>query len=394
MSGTLIRRSFFVLLCGLAATCAPRPAHAQEGQVRWRTDYNFARKEALEKSLPLLIDFFKVPCPPCERLDAEFFRDPRVAAFINERFIPLRVNGMDPANAQLLDILGIDRFPTIVLAAHDGKVLAPSPIIGYRDPSFLHDQLLRVLSAASDPQWMVQSQQQAQKYYQAKDFARAIGLLRTICEDGKTRPVQLSARKLLQEIEDIGKTRLTQALEMVRNRQNEEAVAVAREIEGNYPGLQIASDAARLISDVMQQDNALRIEQRRRKAQELFVQVQEAYRTKEYFICLDRSETLVKNYPDLPEAQDAYLISVNIKNDPQWLLNAGNVLEERLGNVWLALGETAIRNGQPEQARYWFGRVLLAFPSTTHAAHAQTRLNQIGGVAPRGTPAMTMYPPR
>lgn len=87
-------------------------------------------------------------------------------------------------------------------------------------------------------------------------------------------------------------------------------------------------------------------------------------------------------------------MSLTIKSDPQWLRGAGEVLEERLGNIWLALGETALRNGQPDQARYWFDRVLRAFPTTTHAAHAQVRLNQMGGNGPRGAPAMMMYPPR
>ena len=65
MSGKLFPRSLLLLLCGLAAAFVPGLAYAQDfaaSQVRWRTDYNFARREAVDKKLPIFIDFYMIPC--------------------------------------------------------------------------------------------------------------------------------------------------------------------------------------------------------------------------------------------------------------------------------------------------------------------------------------------
>ena len=262
----------------------------------------------------------------------------RVAALINERFIPLKINGNEGPNQELVRKLYISSFPTLVLASHDGKILPPA-IVGYKDPSVLYDHLLRVLGNASDPEWMVQSQQQALKHYQTKDYARAAALLRTIIEDGKTRPIQIAARRMLQEMEEIAQARLVQAREMLKNRQTTEAIEIANETVRNFPGLQAARDASGLLTEVMQSAE-VRNQQRGKKAQELLAQAQESFKHKDYFVCLDRCETLVKHYADLPEAQDAYLISANIKSDPNWLRTAGDVLVERLGDIWLASAKT------------------------------------------------------
>jgi tetratricopeptide (TPR) repeat protein len=395
MAGSHFPRSLLLLLCSLAAVCWPGPARAQDyagSQVRWRTDYNLARREALEKKLPILIDFYMIPCMYCDMLDSKFFQDPRVAKLINERFIPLKINGKERPNTELAEKLNIGSFPTLVLAAHNGTVLPPA-IVGYRDPAALYDHLLRILSSISDPEWMLQGQQQAQKHFQNKEYARAAALLRSIVEDGKTRPVQMTARKMLQELEETGQGYLAQARELLKNRKPDEAIEIANETLRSFPGLQVARDAGGLLSEIMQSAE-VRGQQRTKKAQELLAHAQESYKQKDYFVCLDRCETLVKSYGDLPEAQEAYMISANIKSDPQWLRNAGEVLVERLGDVWLALGENFLRGGQPDQARYYFERVLRAFPGTRQAEFAQIRLGQFTNINTRVAPTMMPLPPR
>ena len=64
----------------------------------------------------------------------------------------------------------------------------------------------------------------------------------------------------------------------------------------------------------------------------------------------------------------------------------GNPLIERLGQIWIDLGESCLRNGQPEQARYYYERVLRAFPGTRQAEVAQIRMGQFGRPAPTMTP--------
>src|SRR5688572_3324813 len=84
-----------VMLLGALGNCAA-PGFAQEGtftEVKWRLDYNIARKEALERKLPIVIDFVTKTCFHCNRMDATTFRDPRIVSLMNERFIPLKMDG-------------------------------------------------------------------------------------------------------------------------------------------------------------------------------------------------------------------------------------------------------------------------------------------------------------
>jgi thiol:disulfide interchange protein len=91
-------------------------------EVKWRTDYAAARKEAVETGKPLLLDFGTEWCGPCKKLEATTFRDPKVVATLNDRFIPVKLNG--DKETRLVAAMSVDGFPTLIVAAPDGKVIA------------------------------------------------------------------------------------------------------------------------------------------------------------------------------------------------------------------------------------------------------------------------------
>src|SRR5438876_61198 len=155
-------------------------------EVEWRQDYNAARREASEKGRPLVIDFGTENCFYCKKLDSTTYRDPAVVGLMNERFIPLKIDAN--REAPLAEALRIERYPTIVLAGPDGKILGTQE--GYMEaPRFL-EQLQRVLVSVSNPEWMTRDYQEAAKAIDASDYARAIALLKSVTEDGKERSVQ------------------------------------------------------------------------------------------------------------------------------------------------------------------------------------------------------------
>lgn len=127
-----------------AAVGSPAPAAAQE--VRWRNDYAAARKEATASGRPLLLDFGNEACVWCRKLDATTFRDPAVVALLNDRFIPVKVDG--DREAWLTKAVGVQAFPTLVLIAADGKVLGRHE--GYADAAKMM-ALLRPAAAPSAP---------------------------------------------------------------------------------------------------------------------------------------------------------------------------------------------------------------------------------------------------
>jgi thioredoxin-related protein len=102
-------------------------ATAQE--VLWRHDYATARRESTETGRPLLFDFGTEACVWCRKLDATTFRDPKVVKLLNERFIPVKIDA--DKHAKLTSALGIESYPTLVLATAEGKVVGRHP--GYAD---------------------------------------------------------------------------------------------------------------------------------------------------------------------------------------------------------------------------------------------------------------------
>ena len=157
---------------------------------------------------------------------------------MNERFIPLKIDAN--REAPLAEALRIERYPTIVLAGPDGKILGTQE--GYMEaPRFL-EQLQRVLVSVSNPEWMTRDYQEAAKAIAASDYARAIALLKSVTEDGKERSVQLKARQLLNELDQQAATRLARAKQYEDKGQTTEAMETLTELVRAYAGTQAASE--------------------------------------------------------------------------------------------------------------------------------------------------------
>src|SRR5262245_17732120 len=130
-------KKLVLLLAALGGYATPLVAQ-EAAEVQWRTDYALARQEAQQKKLPIVLDFVTRTCVHCKNMDLTTFRDPRIVALMNERFIPLKIDG--EVEARLSQALGINLFPTLVLAGADGKILHP-PLIGYQEAGVFHEHL-------------------------------------------------------------------------------------------------------------------------------------------------------------------------------------------------------------------------------------------------------------
>lgn len=369
---------FCYLVVLFALTSAVVPVSAQEPpilrEVRWRLDYPAARKEAQEKSLPLVIDFGTKSCFWCRKLDETTLRDPQVVSTLNERFVPLRIDAEE--QRQLTQYLRITSYPTVVLASPDGRILGT--LEGYQEVSPFHENLQRALASVTPPEWMQRDLQNAMRWAAAGDHVRAIPALRGIVEDGKGRPLQQSAQKLLDEIEQKAVDRLGRARELADKGHNSEAVELLTETVRLFPGLTTSREASDLLTK-MAQVTEFRATQRSRRARELLTQAQEFYRSKDYIPCLDRCEVLQNHYSDLIEGQEAALMSQEIKGNTEWLQNAADTMSDRLGSLYLALADNLVKRGQVQRAEFYLQRVIQAFPGSRHAETAQLRLGQLTG---------------
>ena len=120
-------------------------------------------------------------------------------------------------------------------------------------------------------------------------------------------------------------------------------------------------------------------QQRLRRARDLLAQAREDYRAQQFLCCLDRCEALISGYADLPEGHVASQLAAEIKGNPEWTKQACDQLGERLSVLYLALAETWLKKGQPQQAVFYLERVAQTFPNSRHAEAAQARLAQLQG---------------
>ena len=109
--------SIAVLLCSLISTAA-----VGAETIRWRTDLNAAKEEAKRTNRPILVHFWGNQCPPCEKLEQQVYAIPEVGRVMDENFILVKVNGQQ--SSDIAKFYGVDRWPTDVILAPDGRVVA------------------------------------------------------------------------------------------------------------------------------------------------------------------------------------------------------------------------------------------------------------------------------
>jgi thiol-disulfide isomerase/thioredoxin len=181
------------------------PCLAEE--VQWRHDYNTARREAQEKDRPLVVDFGTEHCFWCKKLDDTTFRSPSVINVLNQQFIPVKVDA--EKNVRLAEALRIQGYPTIVLAASDGKIL--DTLEGYVEPARFGELLQRTLSklgtkpGLNGQQRMVEAHEllaQAREDYRTQQFLCCLDRCERLVFSYPDLPEGAEARQLSAEIKN------------------------------------------------------------------------------------------------------------------------------------------------------------------------------------------------
>jgi thioredoxin-like negative regulator of GroEL len=365
----------------LLAVCFCLAADAASAQeVEWRTDYRKARQEATEKNRPLLLDVGTEQCFWCKQLDQRTFRDPGIIALLNERFIPLRINAQE--NPDMAKALRVQQYPTIVFASSDGKILGFQE--GFIEAPRMKELLQKTIVLVSTPEWMTVDYDEAAKAVAGNDFARAVSLLKNIVEDGKDRPVQGKARIILQDVEHQAAARYATARLLAERGQAKEAIEALNQVTTVYAGTAAARDSQLLLNQLASKTDATD-QSRARRARDMLTQAREDYRMQQFSCCLDRCELLVNQFANTPEAQEAAQLLTDIKSNPEFLKTACDQLSDRLAVMYMALAESWLKKGQPQQAVYYFEKVVQTYPDTRHSENAQTRLAQIRGLPTKAT---------
>jgi len=114
-----------VVLLAMTGCQAALSAKKTKG-LHWRR-LAAGRQEAAAANRPVLVDFFvTVHCPRCGQMDSGVYEDPATIARINEQFVPVRVNLMEPLDQgeeALMAELGNDGECILAFLNPDGTVV-------------------------------------------------------------------------------------------------------------------------------------------------------------------------------------------------------------------------------------------------------------------------------
>jgi protein disulfide-isomerase len=113
----LAHLSIAVLLVSLLST-AGTAAEA----IHWLSNLEHARHEALKTNRPILVHFWGLGCEPCENLEQRVYAIPEVGRIMEANFVLVKVNATQASD--IAKLYGVDRWPTDVILAPDGRFVA------------------------------------------------------------------------------------------------------------------------------------------------------------------------------------------------------------------------------------------------------------------------------
>jgi len=89
--------------------------------VNWRGVWDAALGEAKKAKRPVVLELYLEGCPHCLKLDRETHADAAVAAALNTRFVPVRLEGR--GHMDLVQKLQVTGAPTTLIFSPEGQEL-------------------------------------------------------------------------------------------------------------------------------------------------------------------------------------------------------------------------------------------------------------------------------
>jgi len=117
----MVLRTSFIVALAVVAACSV-VAGAETAAIDWTDDMGASSRRAVEQIRPQMIDVWAVWCAPCKEMEETTFADERVAALVNERFVPLKVDA--DLKDSFIERHAIAAYPTLLFVDGKGRELA------------------------------------------------------------------------------------------------------------------------------------------------------------------------------------------------------------------------------------------------------------------------------
>src|SRR3954464_6443148 len=114
-------RKASIILIIITAIRMPSSAQPSSG-VAWQPWSAAAFARAREEQKPVLLSIATAWCHWCHEMDRTSYADPEIAAIVNDRFIPIRVDGDD--RPDISERYSLGGWPTTAFLTPAGEILA------------------------------------------------------------------------------------------------------------------------------------------------------------------------------------------------------------------------------------------------------------------------------
>lgn len=194
-----------------------------DSTVTWYTSFDRAVADAQKSSKPIFVDVWAEWCVLCHKLDQEVYSTPQFAKYMQD-YIPVKLNAEDQKEGtRFVERLGIDGFPTLIVADSRGNVT--NRIVGYLDADALIkdiDGIQRlVLNEKKRPGDIETSSQLAHEYLKRDMYADAESRFATVLASPAASQKQKEEAQFSIALAQYYQHRLQQALDSLEAYQKE-----------------------------------------------------------------------------------------------------------------------------------------------------------------------------
>lgn len=135
----------FLFVNGSNAKPEMKVTTAEEKGIKFlEQDWNGALQRAKAENKLVFVDIYATWCGPCKMLKKNTFVDEKVAAYFNEHFVNVSIDGERTVGPELLRKYAVEGYPTLIFTDAEGKPVLYT--VGYIDAA----KLMQFAQAAQD----------------------------------------------------------------------------------------------------------------------------------------------------------------------------------------------------------------------------------------------------
>ena len=123
-----------ILSCCLSCNNAPVKVLGKQdySKVMFENDnYDEVLAASKAQKKPIFMDVYTTWCGWCRQLDNTTYRDPQVIKYLNDNFIPLKIDAEQGRGSDIARKYGVDSYPRMIFMNSTGQVFLI--IKGYKD---------------------------------------------------------------------------------------------------------------------------------------------------------------------------------------------------------------------------------------------------------------------